>query len=217
MEPTNKLKNSKEVIAYLAEQFPACFSIQGDAKPLKVGIFHELAERLKEDEKVTKTLLRSALRQYTSSWRYLHSVKVGSHRVDLDGEQGLAIEQEHMDHAQQTLKESKERAFEQRKKAQAEAKAKQDANSESTKPATARKTRANPPKRSTNRKPNQVQKPAAVLKQVAVDSLKSGKEIKVLVGKTPMSATIQEVTKDGVSVQLQSGMQVKVKPEHIVE
>ena len=119
MEQTNKLKNSKEVIQYLATQFPNCFSTEGEAKPLKIGIFQDLAERLKEDEKVSNTVLRSALRQYTSSWRYLHGVKVGSKRVDLDGVEGAEIEQEHVEHAQKTLKESKDKAFA-NKKAQAE-------------------------------------------------------------------------------------------------
>ena len=35
-----KRTSSKEIIAYLAEKFPACFSTEGAAKPLKVGIFN---------------------------------------------------------------------------------------------------------------------------------------------------------------------------------
>ena len=41
MENTEKLKNSKEVIAYIAERFPQCFTLEGEAKPLKIGIFQE--------------------------------------------------------------------------------------------------------------------------------------------------------------------------------
>ncbi len=78
---TEKLKNSKEVIAYIAECFPKCFTLEGEAKPLKIGIFQDLAERLNEDEKVSKTQLRAALRQYTSSWRYLHGVKPGARHL----------------------------------------------------------------------------------------------------------------------------------------
>ena len=66
---------TKEIIAYLAEKFPACFSIEGTVKPLKIGIFQELAEQLAEDNKVSKTRLRQALRHYTSSWRYLKAIK----------------------------------------------------------------------------------------------------------------------------------------------
>ena len=96
---TEKLKNSKEVIAYVAECFPKCFTLEGEAKPLKIGIFQDLAERLNEDEKVSKTQLRAALRQYTSSWRYLHGVKAGADRVDLDGNACGTLEEEHVEHA----------------------------------------------------------------------------------------------------------------------
>lgn len=34
----NKLNSSKEVIAYLAETFPRCFTLEGEARPLKIGI-----------------------------------------------------------------------------------------------------------------------------------------------------------------------------------
>ena len=54
MESPEKFTNSKEVIAFLAETFPKCFSIEGEARPLKIGIFQDLAERLEEDERVSK-------------------------------------------------------------------------------------------------------------------------------------------------------------------
>ncbi|MGY5453477.1 RNA chaperone ProQ [Agarivorans sp. MS3-6] len=200
MEQTNKLKNSKEVIQYLTAQFPNCFSLEGEAKPLKIGIFQDLAERLKEDEKVSNTVLRSALRQYTSSWRYLHGVKVGSKRVDLDGVEGAEIEQEHVEHAQKTLKESKDKAFA-NKKAQAE-KAK----------AAERKPKAEF-KRSSKPKPAVEKKP---IEKLDSKDLVAGKNVRVLVGKTPMPGQIAEVTKDGIAVTLTSGMLVKVKAEHIV-
>ena len=50
MENKEKLKNSKELIAYLCELFPACFIAEGEAKPLKIGLFQDLAEALKDDE-----------------------------------------------------------------------------------------------------------------------------------------------------------------------
>jgi ProP effector len=61
--------------------------------------------------RVSKTMLRSALRQYTSSWRYLHGLKAGQARVDLDGNPGELLTEEHIEHAKQALKESKERVF----------------------------------------------------------------------------------------------------------
>ena len=105
MENTEKLKNSKEIVAYLVEKFPACFIAEGEAKPLKIGIFQDLAARLADDERVSKTMLRSALRQYTSSWRYLHGLKAGQARVDLDGNPGELLTEEHIEHAKQALKE----------------------------------------------------------------------------------------------------------------
>jgi len=85
VEVQAKPHNVKEVVALLAEQFPLCFSLTGPAKPLKVGIFQDLAEKLQENPLISKTMLRQALRVYTSSWRYLEAVKEGVCRVDLDG------------------------------------------------------------------------------------------------------------------------------------
>lgn len=85
MENQPKLNSSKEVIAFLAERFPRCFSAEGEARPLKIGIFQDLVERVGGEMNLSKTQLRSALRLYTSSWRYLYGVKPGATRVDLDG------------------------------------------------------------------------------------------------------------------------------------
>lgn len=46
MENQPKLNSSKEVIAFLAERFPLCFSAEGEARPLKIGIFQDLVERV---------------------------------------------------------------------------------------------------------------------------------------------------------------------------
>ena len=107
MTEVQKLTNNKEIIAYLAEKFPLCFSLEGEAKPLKIGLFQDLSEALKDDERVSKTQLRHALRQYTSNWRYLHGCKVGAVRVDLQGNPAGELEQEHADHAAQQLAEAK--------------------------------------------------------------------------------------------------------------
>lgn len=74
MENQPKLNSSKEVIAFLAERFPLCFTAEGEARPLKIGIFQDLVERVQGEENLSKTQLRSALRLYTSSWRYLYGV-----------------------------------------------------------------------------------------------------------------------------------------------
>ena len=66
-EGVQKLTDTKAIIAYLVEKFPLCFIAEGEAKPLKIGLFQDLAEALKDDERVSKTQLRQALRQYTGA------------------------------------------------------------------------------------------------------------------------------------------------------
>ncbi|MBY7845967.1 RNA chaperone ProQ [Vibrio fluvialis] len=207
MENTEKLKNSKEVIAYIAECFPNCFTLEGEAKPLKIGIFQDLAERLSEDSKVSKTQLRAALRQYTSSWRYLHGVKAGAVRVDLDGNACGVLEEQHVEHAKAALAESKARVDarrkEQGKKVREDAKAK---------PKAAKKPQA--------RRPQQKSAPKADKKPIetralTADELNVGKEVNVNMGKGNMAATIVEINKEDVRVQLGNGLQMVVKAEHL--
>ncbi|MEI8642342.1 RNA chaperone ProQ [Pseudoalteromonas sp. Hal099] len=74
METTNKLKDINEVLEFLYQEFPQCFKQKDGIKPLKVGIFKDIAERIEGSEKVSKTQVRQALRKYTSNWRYLEAV-----------------------------------------------------------------------------------------------------------------------------------------------
>ncbi|MFM2589913.1 MULTISPECIES: RNA chaperone ProQ [unclassified Vibrio] len=207
MENTEKLKNSKEVIAYIAECFPKCFTLEGEAKPLKIGIFQDLAERLTDDPKVSKTQLRAALRQYTSSWRYLHGVKPGAVRVDLDGNPAGELDEEHVEHAKTALAESKAkvqaRRKEQAQKAREEGKAK-------AKPA-AKKPQARRPQQ------NKVQKASKPVETRALnaDEVKVGNQVNVNMGKGNMAATIVEINKEDVRVQLTNGLQMVVKAEHL--
>lgn len=211
MENTEKLKNSKEIVAYLVEKFPACFIAEGEAKPLKIGIFQDLAARLADDERVSKTMLRSALRQYTSSWRYLHGLKAGQARVDLDGNPGEVLTEEHIEHAKQALKESKERVFASRR---TNTKEKEDKPKQPRRPAPRKADAA----RSDKPKAAPKAAPAAEAPLVKVDAatLKVDQGVRVVLGKNPVPATIKEVTKDDVQVQLQTGMMLRVKFEHLV-
>lgn len=63
--------------------------------------------------------MRSALRLYTSSWRYLYGVKVGAERVDLDGNPCGVLEEQHVEHARKQLEEAKARVQAQRAEQQA--------------------------------------------------------------------------------------------------
>ena len=198
MSEPEKLTKSKDVIAYLAEQFPNCFSLKGDAKPLKIGIFEDLAKRLEDDEKVSKTRLRTALRHYTNSWRYLYSIKAGEARVDLDGNEADKVTEEHQEHAQESLKESKAKE-KNAAKPKAPAKKKKPEASKPSKPKTAKK------------KP----KPELKLEEAELSKLSVGQQVQVKAGNQPMTGTITELDKSDVQVQLANGLSMKVKADKI--
>ena len=124
-EGVQKLTDTKAIIAYLVEKFPLCFIAEGEAKPLKIGLFQDLAEALKDDERVSKTQLRQALRQYTSNWRYLHGCREGAERVDLYGNPAGVLDAEHVSHATQQLADAKAKFAEKRKAELAAKKAQQ--------------------------------------------------------------------------------------------
>ena len=63
---------------------------------------------------LSKTQLRSALRLYTSSWRYLYGIKAGAIRVDLDGNACGVLDEQHVEHARKQLEEAKARVQAQR-------------------------------------------------------------------------------------------------------
>ncbi|MGC9402198.1 MULTISPECIES: RNA chaperone ProQ [Vibrio] len=206
MENTEKLKNSKEVIAYIAECFPKCFTLEGEAKPLKIGIFQDLAERLNEDEKVSKTQLRAALRQYTSSWRYLHGAKTGATRVDLDGNACGELEEEHVEHAKTALAESKARV-QARRKEQAQ-KAREEGKAAKPKAKKPQARRPAPKAQKTESKPVET-------RALVADDMIVGNNVNVNMGKGNMAATIVEINKEDVRVQLANGLQMVVKAEHL--
>ncbi|KAE8178398.1 RNA chaperone ProQ [Photobacterium carnosum] len=208
MENSEKLTNSKEVIAYIAERFPKCFTVEGEAKPLKIGIFQDLAECLNEDPKVSKTQLRTALRQYTSSWRYLHGVKAGVNRVDLDGNDCDVLEQEHVDHALKALEESKAKVRTRRKE-QAIAKAAKEGEAKKTRAKTAKSSNTKP-KTATIKK-----QPVETTRALNADEVIVGKNVQVNMGSGNMPATIVEINKDDVRVRLNNGLVMAVKTEHL--
>ena len=165
MENQPKLNSSKEVIAFLAERFPHCFSAEGEARPLKIGIFQDLVDRVAGEMNLSKTQLRSALRLYTSSWRYLYGVKPGATRVDLDGNPCGELDEQHVEKAPKTVKAPREEQH----------------------------------------------TPVSDISALTV-----GQALKVKAGQNAMDATVLEITKDGVRVQLNSGMSLIVRAEHLV-
>lgn len=229
MENQPKLNSSKEVIAFLAERFPQCFSAEGEARPLKIGIFQDLVTRVEGEMNLSKTQLRSALRLYTSSWRYLYGIKAGATRVDLDGNPCGELDEQHVTHARQQLEEAKARVQAQRAEQQAK---KREAAIAAGEPVDAprreRKPRpAAPRKDAGDRKPRAAAKPAAAKAPRPereerhtpvsdISELSVGQSLKVKAGNNAMDATVLEITKDGVRVQLTSGMSMIVRAEHLV-
>ncbi|SEL07289.1 ProP effector [Colwellia chukchiensis] len=219
VETEVKRMSTKEIIAYLAEKFPACFSVAGHAKPLKIGIFQDLAEKLADDETVSKTRLRQALRHYTSSWRYLKAVKVGSFRVDIDGNQAAEVDQEQADYASKTLKESQEKFGNNKPKDKT---AKKPYSNKSNKQAAKGSDEAAPKAGQRKEKFNAVKaskrtpaKAAVKLKPLETANVMVGKSVKVQLGQSSMDAVITEVSGTDVSVQLNSGMVVKTQVKNI--
>lgn len=240
MENQPKLNSSKEVIAFLVERFPLCFTAEGEARPLKIGIFQDLVERVQGEENLSKTQLRSALRLYTSSWRYLYGVKVGAERVDLDGNPCGVLEEQHVEHARKQLEEAKARVQAQRAEQQAKKRETAIAAGETPEPRRPRPAGKKPaPRReagvaSENRKPRQSPRPQQANQKQArpprpqaeenqprpvpvtdISKLQIGQEIKVRAGKSAMDATVLEIAKDGVRVQLSSGLAMIVRAEHL--
>ncbi|RUO31798.1 RNA chaperone ProQ [Aliidiomarina sedimenti] len=218
-QTTEKLPTSKAVIAYLAEQFPQCFSVAGEAKPLKIGIFEDLASRMEDDPKVSKTRLRGALRQYTNSWRYLRCVTAGTERVDLDGAAAGIVEEDHAKHAQEELAESKARAAEKRvekRKAEHAAKEPGDKTTKSAAKRPAAKRAATAGKSRSNSKGKATAAKADIkLAPLADDAIKVGQSVQVKLGQSPMAGTVTAIEKSEVQVQLVSGITVKVKAENL--
>ncbi|MDX6019886.1 RNA chaperone ProQ [Scandinavium sp. V105_16] len=229
MENQPKLNSSKEVIAFLAERFPQCFSAEGEARPLKIGIFQDLVTRVEGEMNLSKTQLRSALRLYTSSWRYLYGIKAGATRVDLDGNPCGELDEQHVTHARQQLEEAKARVQAQRAEQQAK---KREAAIAAGEPVDAprreRKPRPAAPRKDAGaNKPRPVAKPAAAKAPRPereerhtpvsnISELSVGQSLKVKAGNNAMDATVLEITKDGVRVQLTSGMSMIVRAEHLV-
>ena len=224
MENQPKLNSSKEVIAFLAERFPHCFSAEGEARPLKIGIFQDLVERVQGENSLSKTQLRSALRLYTSSWRYLYGIKAGATRVDLGGHACGVLDEQHVEHARKQLEEAKARVQAQREQQRAK---KREAGEEGAerrprKPAPRKAAAGDAPRKPRPQAPraasaerNAAPRPPRAKPVTDTSALQPGQNIKVKAGKSAMDATILEITKDGVRVQLASGLAMIVRAEHL--
>lgn len=232
MENQPKLNSSKDVIAFLAQRFPQCFSIEGEARPLKIGIFQDLVARMQGEENgLSKTQLRSALRLYTSSWRYLHGVKLGAERVDLDGNACGVLDEQHVEHARKQLEEAKARVQAQREARRREAAdsaekreprrprpagkkpgERRDGGQESKEARNPRAAKAMPERKPRVKREITEQRSTPV---TSLEQLHLGQTVKVSAGMHAMEASVLEITKDGVRVQLPNGLAMIVRTEHL--
>ena len=226
METEIKRISTKDIITYLTEKFPKCFSVKGQVKPLKIGIFQDLSEKLIDDETVSKTRLRQALRHYTSSWRYLKAIKVGASRVDIDGNDVAKIDEDQANYASKTLKESQEKFGNNSstnkkapdngtKKPSKGPKSKDSASNTSTTTPAENKRDSAKYKAVKSTKAEVVKKELPPLKPVELATITVGCKVKVQLGNSPMNATITEIAGNDISVQLDSGMMIKTQMQNI--
>ncbi|VEJ08653.1 RNA chaperone ProQ [Actinobacillus delphinicola] len=208
---SEKFTNNKAVLTYLAEKFPRCFILEGEAKPLKINIFQDLAARLADDSKVSKTQLRQVLRAYTTNWRYLHGCREGAERVDLDGNPCGVLDAEHVAFAAQQLAEAKAKVAEkraaERKAAQAEKAAKRKVAPSKTK-----RTQSQHSKTRQNRQLPKLE----VLSLEAISQLEKGSLVKVKAGEKVQQATVLETNKEGtVRVEFRNGLVMSVSADRL--
>ncbi|HAF6817142.1 TPA: RNA chaperone ProQ [Salmonella enterica subsp. enterica serovar Paratyphi A] len=178
MENQPKLNSSKEVIAFLAERFPHCFSAEGEARPLKIGIFQDLVERVGGEMNLSKTQLKA---------------RVQAQRAEQQAKKREAA----------AAAGEKEDAPRRERKPRPVARRKEGAE---------RKPRADKPTTKAPRAPREEKHtPVSDISVLTV-----GQSLKVKAGNNAMDATVLEITKDGVRVQLNSGMSLIVRAEHLV-
>jgi ProP effector len=92
----------RPVIALLAERFPgAFFVLEKRRRPLKLGIFDDLIERLAGE--ICDLDLTAALGAYCANWAYLKSCREGADRLDLDGNPCGTVSAEHAVSARKRL------------------------------------------------------------------------------------------------------------------
>jgi ProP effector len=98
MPRQNPAQNARALLKNLQESFP----VFGDCAPLAIGIDKELLTRRPDIDRKT---LRIALGMHTNSLRYLKTMEKATRRLDLDGQPGDEVSEEHRKHATQVLRE----------------------------------------------------------------------------------------------------------------
>ncbi|MGP1945646.1 MAG: RNA chaperone ProQ [Arsenophonus sp. ER-EMS1-MAG3] len=237
MENQDKLNSSKEIIAFLVKSFPCCFISEGNVRPLKIRIFQDILIRLNKNDNITKTKLRSALRIYTSSWRYLYSIKKGVKRVDLDGNDCSDLKSEHIEYACQKIIEAKariqaQRTLEKLKKLESQKKTRKMHDKDILSSTSYKKSKISfsniadiinkknknnlydkdRAKKINNNKISDLVKSESI---TDISTVKIGQVLKITVGKSVIDASVIEIVKGGVRVQLLTGLAMIIGAKHL--
>ena len=124
------------------------------------------------------------------------------------------MEQEHIEHAQKALEESRAKMAK-RKKPQRPRQ--QDGDTKSYKKKPHGQSRSNDKGARVNKKPaaQQAKRSSGKVEPLPASEVKVNNKVKVKLGQALVNATITEVNKDEVHVELVTGMQVKTKADSL--
>ena len=190
----------KETLELLYKTFPKAFVKDGEVKPLKIGIFDDLKERIASVEGLSITKVRAALRMYTARLKYLYSVKEGVARLDLDGNATEdLVNAQHESYAKERIAEINSKRKPQKPKNNAGKK--------------------NFVKKPFNGNKPQAKKPFKIEGDKAnVEDLKQGTEVLVLSSEQHCvrGVVAQDAAKDTVYVTLKSGLTVNLQLQRVL-
>ena len=190
----------KETLELLYKTFPKAFIKDGEVKPLKIGIFDDLKERIASVEGLSITKVRAALRMYTARLKYLYSVKEGVARIDLDGNATEdLVNAQHESYAKERIAEINSKRKPQKPKNNAGKK--------------------NFVKKPFNGNKPQAKKPFKIEgDKVNVEDLKQGTEVLVLSSEQHCvrGVVAQDAAKDTVYVTLKSGLTVNLPLQRVL-
>ena len=124
--PNDAAPPPAEAARQLLRQLREIYPVFANHSPLAIGIDKQVIARQPDTD---RKLLRLALGMHTHSLRYLKTLEKASHRLDLDGNQVAEINEEHHQHAAETLRERFRKEAE-RKKAVREAETQERRRSE---------------------------------------------------------------------------------------
>ena len=190
----------KETLELLYKTFPKAFVKDGEVKPLKIGIFDDLKERIASVEGLSITKVRAALRMYTARLKYLYSVKEGVARIDLDGNATEdLVNAQHESYAKERIAEINAKRKPQKPKNNA--------------------VKKNFVKKPFNGNKPQAKKPFKIEGDKAnVEDLKQGTEVLVLSSEQHCvrGVVAQDAAKDTVYVTLKSGLTVNLPLQRVL-